>query len=102
MGIQGSPFVTIIEKVSCPIVGDPPCTDRGVCLDTGTCDCDQGYDGEYCQTDLAKWLRIGIVVENAVVGSFIMLFIFSLMWQRLVRDNQMFERLQHDDAEQDW
>jgi len=100
--IKGSPFTTIITKVTCPIVGEPPCNDQGTCMDNGKCVCNPGWDGEYCQEDLAKWLRIGIVVENAAVGLFIIMFFFNLIWQKCVHDQQMFERLQHDDTEEDW
>lgn len=103
VAIAGSPFQAVITTVPCPIVGEPvPCNGQGTCLDTGDCKCDGGWDGEYCQVDLAKWLRMAIVVENSVVGAFIIMFIFNVVWQKCVRDQQMFERLQHDDTESDW
>jgi len=102
IAIIGSPFLMEVIKVKCPIVGQPACNGQGDCNDDGTCSCDSGWDGEYCQTDLAKWLRMGIVVENAAVGSFAMLVGFSYIWKKCVKEKQLFERLAHDDAEEDW
>lgn len=102
IAIEGSPFPMTIRSVTCPIVGEPPCNGQGTCLDTGVCVCNSGYDGEYCQIDLAKWLRMGIVVENAAVGTFVFFVIFSYIWQKCVRDKMLFERLAHDDTEESW
>merc|ERR1711939_57110 len=100
--IGGSPYRTVISKVPCPVIGAPaPCNGKGECLDSGVCSCLQGWTGEYCQTDLAYWLRIGIVIENAVLGCLIIMFMFSVVWQKCVRDKEMFERLQHEDIEED-
>jgi len=100
--IHGSPFDAVIEKVPCPIVGEPPCDSNGVCLDTGKCQCNPGYDGEYCQTDLAQWFRVAIALENAILGTLLLMFAFNRFWKHCVKEKQMFERLTHDDAEQDW
>merc|ERR1712100_142549 len=102
IAINGSPFQMTVVKVKCPIVGQPPCNGEGTCNDDGTCDCNAGWDGEYCQTDLAKLLRMAIVIENAGVGSFGLLILFSYVWKKCVKEKQLFERLQHDDAEEDW
>merc|ERR1712178_455334 len=71
VAIKGSPYTTVIKPVTCPIVGEPPCNSQGECLDDGTCDCKQGWDGEYCEVDLTLLLRIGIVVENAALGALV-------------------------------
>lgn len=103
VSIQGSPYNTSITKVLCPVVGDPePCNGQGKCQDNGVCKCNSGWDGDYCQVDLAKWLRIGIVLENAVLLTLVIMFFFNLFWKRCVRDKQMFERLKHDDEEEAW
>jgi len=103
IAIQGSPYITTITAVPCPLIDEPePCNGQGTCLDTGVCKCNAGWDGEYCQLDLALWLRLGIVVENAFIACLVVMFFFNLFWTRCVRDKQMFERLRHDDAEGDW
>jgi len=103
VSIKGSPFSTLIRKIKCPVIGDPePCNGQGICQDTGVCECYPGWDGDYCQNDLAKWLRIIIVVENALIACLVLMGAFKIVWDRYVIQKQMFERLQHDDTEEDW
>jgi len=103
VSISGSPSIAEIVRVKCPIVLSPvSCDGHGKCNDDGTCSCDSGFDGEYCQTDLAKMLRMAIVLENALLGSFVMILGFSYIWRKCVQEKQLFERLAHDDAEEDW
>ena len=48
--------------VNCPRVGDPePCNGRGTCLDTGVCECEVGWDGEYCEVGLTVWELFGTI-----------------------------------------
>lgn len=103
VAIQGSPFTTVIERVPCPKIGDPtPCNDHGTCSDSGVCSCETGWDGEYCETELAAFLRMAIILENATILALCLTAAISIFWRKCVVEKQMFERLQYEDIEEDW
>lgn len=101
--ISNSPFITTIVAVPCPKIGDEePCNGKGTCADTGECSCETGWDGDYCQEELAQFLRLAIIMENATILAVILTVCISIFWRRCVVEKQMFERLKYEDIEDDW